>query len=63
MNTILQREEKEKLLNQKGIAIGYESVPGADHFFSNQLDKLSSSVESYVKDRLGHLHQPLAMPA
>lgn len=52
-----------KLRNQKGIAIGYESIEGADHFFSNQLDKLSTCVESYVKDRLGYLHQPLAISA
>lgn len=52
-----------KLRNQKGIAIGYDSISGADHFFTNQLEKLNGSVESYIHSRLGDMYQPLAMPA
>lgn len=52
-----------KLRNQKGIDIGYECISGADHFFTTQLDQLSSSVDSYVKGRLGYLDKPMAIPA
>lgn len=52
-----------KLRSQKGIAIGYHAVQGADHFFTNQLDLVRDSVETYVKERLGHLVQPMAISA
>lgn len=53
----------QKLRNQKGIAIGYESIPEADHFFTNQLDQLSESVEDYIQKRMGYAERDWAISA
>lgn len=37
-----------KLSNQRGIAIDYRVVHGADHFFSEQIDTLVEHVEDYL---------------
>lgn len=39
-----------KLSSQKGIAIRHEVVPGADHFFSDQLGELTGHVGRYVDE-------------
>ena len=38
----------DKLSKQRGIKIDYRLVEGADHFFGNRLEELSSNVEEYV---------------
>lgn len=42
----------QKLSSQKGIVIDYHVLPEADHFFGNELDKISELATSYVKPRL-----------
>jgi alpha/beta superfamily hydrolase len=37
-----------KLSHQRGIHIDYRVVPGAGHFFNNQLDQVASHVEDYL---------------
>ncbi len=37
-----------KLSTQRGIAIDYHVIPGADHFFTHQLDQLSALVGDYI---------------
>jgi len=37
-----------KLSQQRDIAIDYRVVPGANHFFTNQLDALTGHVEDYI---------------
>ncbi len=41
-----------KLKTQRGIKIDHEVIPGANHFFQDKLDDLSSVVGSYVDMRL-----------
>ena len=41
-----------KLKTQRGIKIDHEIVPGANHFFENKIDELTSVVGSYVDMRL-----------
>ena len=38
----------EKLSQQRGIAIDYRVVPGANHFFSEQMDELTGHVNDYL---------------
>jgi len=38
----------DKLSNQRGIAIDYRVVPGAGHFFQDEMDDLDSHVEGYL---------------
>lgn len=42
----------DKLNNQKGISIDYHLVPGADHFFSDQLDVVTRLVDDYLDKAL-----------
>jgi alpha/beta superfamily hydrolase len=42
-----------KLRNQRGIAIDYQLVTDADHFFTHKLDHLSAHVKNYLEFRLG----------
>ena len=37
-----------KLNNQRGIAIDYRLIPGADHFFTKQLDELTKYASDYL---------------
>jgi len=38
----------ERLRNQRGIAIGYELVDGADHFFQSKLPDLMIKIDAYL---------------
>ena len=38
----------ERLRNQRGIAIGYELVDGADHFFQAKLPDLMAKIDAYL---------------
>ena len=42
----------EKLKTQKGIVIDQHVIPGANHFFANELDLLMKSVDDYLDMRL-----------
>jgi alpha/beta superfamily hydrolase len=46
----------DKLRTQRHITINHEVIPGANHFFANELDQLMKVVEDYVDMRLA---QPL----
>jgi alpha/beta superfamily hydrolase len=43
----------DKLKTQKGIAIGHETIPGANHFFEDKMDDLIAVVNRYLDKRLG----------
>ena len=38
-----------KLIGQRGPGIQYKTIPGADHFFEDRLDKLTDLVEAYIE--------------
>ncbi len=42
----------DKLSAQRGITIDYRLLPGADHFFEEQLDEMVGQVEDYVDEAL-----------
>ncbi|MEM9627567.1 MAG: alpha/beta hydrolase [Pseudomonadota bacterium] len=42
----------EKLKQQRGLEMGMEILPGADHFFTGCLDRLNETIESYLDMRL-----------
>ena len=43
----------DKLKTQKGIVIDHETIPGANHFFENDMDELMQRCGTYVDGRLG----------
>jgi len=43
----------DKLKTQKGIVIDHETIPGANHFFENDMDDLIDRCGTYVDGRLG----------
>lgn len=47
----------DKLNNQKGIAIDYHLVPGADHFFADQLSIVTKLVDDYLDKALAPAEQ------
>ena len=42
-----------KTVRQKGITISGAKIPGADHFFTNQMDQLGATVSAYVTSQRG----------
>jgi alpha/beta superfamily hydrolase len=42
----------EKLRTQKHITIHYDTIPGANHFFVNEMPQLMKSVDDYLDFRL-----------
>ncbi len=42
----------DKIAKQRGLAIDYRVVPGANHFFGEQQDVISEHVTGYLKDAL-----------
>ncbi|GAB4377163.1 MAG: alpha/beta hydrolase [Kiloniellaceae bacterium] len=42
----------DKLSSQRGISIDYRVVPGADHFFQEQMEELSAHVDDYLTKAL-----------
>jgi len=42
----------QKLSKQKGITIDYRVIPGADHFFANQVDELNDMIGGYIDDSM-----------
>lgn len=49
----------EKLKAQKGIEITHETVPGANHFFEDSMDRMIATVELYVAGRTAELKAAL----
>ena len=43
----------DKLRTQRHITIHHDTIPGANHFFANELDLLMKSVDGYLDMRLG----------
>jgi len=48
----------ERLKSQKGIAIDHEVIEGANHFFENELERVSNLVGTYVDRRLAEPAPP-----
>jgi alpha/beta superfamily hydrolase len=44
----------EKLKTQKHITIHHETIPGANHFFQNEMEQLMGSVDAYLDMRLAN---------
>ena len=42
----------EKLIAQRGLAIQYRTVPGADHFFEGRLNDLTEAVQTYIESAM-----------
>ena len=42
----------EKLQSQKNITVEYEEINGANHFYDNELPKLSKILNSYIEKEL-----------
>jgi alpha/beta superfamily hydrolase len=38
----------DKLALQRAIKVDFQTVPGADHFFTDRLDALKAAVDSYL---------------
>ncbi len=47
-----------KLSNQRDISIDYQVIPGAGHFFADQLPQLTGAVDRYVRDTMAALPAP-----
>ncbi|MCH8202223.1 MAG: alpha/beta hydrolase [Proteobacteria bacterium] len=47
----------EKLRTQKSITVDYEEIPGANHFFENEMPELVDRVEAYLDTRLAPAEQ------
>ena len=47
----------EKLKQQRGLEMGLEILPGADHFFTGCLDKLNETIEDYLDMRLAAIEE------
>lgn len=46
----------QKLSSQKGITINHQTIPGANHYFTNHMDQMLSSVTEYL-DNYGQENQ------
>ena len=47
----------EKMRTQKSITVDYEEIPGANHFFENEMPELVDRVEAYLDKRLALAEQ------
>jgi alpha/beta superfamily hydrolase len=47
-----------KLAHQRDIKIDFRKIPGADHFFADQLDLISSYVDTYIGDHTRAAGEP-----
>ena len=52
----------EKLKLQRGLDMGLEILPGADHFFTGCLDRLNEVIEDYLDMRLAALEEEAKAP-
>ncbi len=42
----------DKLRTQRHITIDHKTIPGANHFFANEMDQLMKAVDDYLDMRL-----------
>jgi uncharacterized protein len=47
-----------KLAHQRDIKIDFRKIPGADHFFADQLDLISTYVDGYIGDHMRAAGEP-----
>ncbi|MDH3659120.1 MAG: alpha/beta hydrolase [Alphaproteobacteria bacterium] len=52
----------EKLKLQRGLEMGLEIMPGADHFFTGYLDRLNEVIEDYLDMRLAAIAEEAKAP-
>ena len=52
----------EKLKLQRGLEMGMEILPGADHFFTGCLDRLNETIETYLDMRLAAIEEEAKAP-
>ncbi len=52
----------EKLKLQRGLEMGMEILPGADHFFTGCLDRLNDTIENYLDMRLAAIEEEAKAP-
>ena len=52
----------DKLRTQRHITIHHDTIPGANHFFANELDLLMKSVDDYLDMRLDEGSEALDRP-
>ena len=52
----------EKLKQQRGLEMGMEILPGADHFFTGCLDRLNETIEDYLDMRLAAIEEEAKNP-
>ncbi len=64
-DTVTDTESVVKLVNklsqQRGITIDFETIDGADHFMSDELDILEAFCEAYLDKRLKGIAEPIAL--
>ena len=48
----------EKLLKQRNSEVVYDPINGADHFFTNHISSLTTSVDKFIKPRVNRPAQP-----
>ena len=53
----------EKLKQQRGLEMGLEILPGADHFFTGCLDRLNDVIETYLDERLAAIEEEAKAPS
>ncbi len=41
-----------KLSHQRDIKIDFRKIPGADHYFGDSLDTITSHVDGYIRDHV-----------
>jgi uncharacterized protein len=46
-----------KLSHQRDIKIDFRKIPGADHYFADSLDTITSHVDGYIRDHLRIAHK------
>lgn len=47
-----------KLAHQRDIKIDFRKIPGADHFFADQLDLISTHVDAYIGEHMRAAGEP-----
>ncbi|CAG4910426.1 unnamed protein product [Acidocella sp. C78] len=54
------RKLVDKLNTQKGVAVDYRVLEGADHVFANHAEAIGEAVETYVSGEIARKHMALA---
>ena len=51
-----------KLSHQRDIKIDFRKIAGADHYFADHLDTITSHVDGYIRDHIRTGGRPAATP-